>query len=61
MSRTVFNDNSLSEHGYHTISTEYEYEDAYYDREIKESYGFKTVKTYSYDSIKTDRYHIRNS
>ena len=67
MSKVVYDDNCEEQHGYHTLTTEYEYEDAYYDRDIKENYGFETVRTYSgvdyngnYEVVQTDTYFNRD-
>ena len=47
-------------HGEHSVTTVYEYEDGYYDRERKDFYGFQTVKTiYSDGTYKIDEYYNR--
>ena len=46
-------------HGKHFVTTEYEYEDGYYDRKEKEFYGFKTVTTKNADeTCQTDTYYM---
>ncbi|MBR6582212.1 MAG: hypothetical protein IKK80_01210, partial [Treponema sp.] len=46
-------------HGEHSVTTEYKYEDGYYDRKEKEFYGFKTVTTKNADeTCQTDTYYM---
>ena len=54
-------------HGNHSVTTVYEYEDGYYDRQKKEFYGFRIVKTtnadgtYQVDEYNTEEYYAKGS
>ena len=54
-------------HGNHSVTTVYEYEDGYYDRQKKEFYGFRIVKTmnadgtYQVDEYNTNEYYAKGS
>ena len=54
-------------HGKHSITTSYKYEDGYYDRQRKEFYGFRTVRTafadgtYQVDEYNTEEYYAKGS
>ena len=46
------------EHGWHSVTTLYDYDGGYYDRQKKEFYGFKTVRaTLADGSSQTDEYY----
>ena len=54
-------------HGNHSVTTVYEYKDGYYDRQKKEFYGFRTVRTafadgtYQVDEYNTEEYYAKGS
>ena len=54
-------------HGNHSVTTVYEYKDGYYDRQKKEFYGFRIVKTtnadgtYQVDEYNTEEYYAKGS
>ena len=54
-------------HGNHSVTTVYEYKDGYYDRQKKEFYGFRIVKTtnadgtYQVDEYNTEEYYTKGS
>ena len=54
-------------HGNHSVTTVYEYEDGYYDRQKKDFYGFRIVKTtnadgtYQVDEYNTEEYYAKGS
>ena len=46
-------------HGKHFVTTEYDYEDGYYNRKEKEFYGLKTVTTKNAnETYQTDTYYM---
>ena len=48
------------EQGVHSVTVQYEYEGGYYDRQKKDFYGFRTVKTTNADgSYRIDEYNVR--
>ena len=48
-------------HGAHSVTTKYEYENAYYDRQKKDFYGFATVRTEHADGTRlVEEYHNRD-
>ena len=54
-------------HGNHSVTTVYEYEDGYYDRQKKDFFGFRVVKTtnadgtYQVDEYNTEEYYAKGS
>lgn len=54
-------------HGNHSVTTVYEYEDGYYDRQKKDFFGFRLVKTtnadgtYQVDEYNTEEYYAKGS
>ena len=68
MSRVTTNDGTDGEgplpkleHGEHSVTTLYEYDGGYYDRKIKDFFGFQTVKTIYADGTNTvDEYKNRD-
>ncbi|WP_318677325.1 toxin TcdB middle/N-terminal domain-containing protein, partial [Treponema sp.] len=54
-------------HGNHSVTTVYEYEDGYYDRQKKDFFGFRIVKTtnadgtYQVDEYNTEEYYAKGS
>lgn len=48
-------------HGSHSVTTKYEYDGAYYDRQGKEFYGFETVtSTFADGTCRVDEYYNRD-
>ena len=45
-------------HGEHSVATVFEYEDGYYDRQRRDFYGFRTVRTaFADDTVQIDEYN----
>ena len=55
------------EHGWHSMATMYEYDGGYYDRQRRDFYGFRTVRTafadgtYQVDEYNTEEYYAKGS
>ena len=66
MSKVITNDGCDTtvpsiNHGNHSLTIKYEYNDGYYDRYEKEFYGFKTVKTINPDeTYQIDTYYTKD-